>query len=106
MYRIFSKYIRSIVADYQTYCPIKIIESSDNPKLVGSSWGWYTRGGSYIRYPSGYARKGRSNMIYSPSTKKIEVGKDWLLVMADKAEENENIKLSKVLRHFAGNERI
>lgn len=45
-------------------------------------------------------------MIYSPSTKKIEVGKDWLLVMADKAEENENIKLSKVLRHFAGNERI
>jgi hypothetical protein len=31
-----------------------------------------------IFHPNAYARKGWSNMVYCPSTRRVEVGADWL----------------------------
>lgn len=43
------------------------------PRLTGSYGGWFTKGGSIIHYPSAYAKRGRSNMVYRRSTLKITI---------------------------------
>lgn len=59
--------------------PIVVIEGADFPKQKGTSYHYETRGGTIIYHPSSYSKTGWSNMVYMPSTNRIEVGKDWIL---------------------------
>jgi hypothetical protein len=59
--------------------PVKIRPGSlDAPQEVGARWGYETRGGRPIRYPSAYRKAGWSNMVYCRSTRCVEVGSEWL----------------------------
>lgn len=58
--------------------PVDVIAgSSIAPVLTGEHGGWYTNGGSYIRHPGAYLRKGWSNARYRCSTLSVEVGENW-----------------------------
>jgi len=58
--------------------PVVVIKNSDaEPRLLGESWHYRTRGGRYIYHPSAYSRIGWSNMVYCSSTLRIEVGENW-----------------------------
>lgn len=61
-----------------TSVPVRVIDGRLAPRLVGRRGGHFTRGGTPIRYPNAYARRGRSNMIYRTSTRRIYVGSQWL----------------------------
>jgi hypothetical protein len=54
---------------------VPVIESPDVAErtLTGNPGGHFTRGGSPVRFPSAYARKGFSNLVYRCSTYKILV---------------------------------
>jgi hypothetical protein len=54
---------------------IIIIHGNSRPKLTGNSYYWTTPSGkTIIRHPNAY----RWAKIYSPSTRRIEVGINWL----------------------------
>ena len=58
--------------------PVEIIpQSFQSPVWDGESYGWETKGGSVIHYPSAYSKVGWSNMVYKHSTLKIRVGEFW-----------------------------
>ena len=57
---------------------IIVVEGHSPPKEKGEGFYWETKGGAYIRYPNAYSKKGFSNMIYCPSSKRVEVGVEWL----------------------------
>jgi hypothetical protein len=48
--------------------PVVFDSSFVEDTIEGSSGGWYTKGGSPIRFPSAYSKKGRSNMVYKRSS--------------------------------------
>jgi hypothetical protein len=48
------------------------------PKETGESWYYTTRGGARILHPSAYSKRGFSNMVYHASTRRIEVGQQWV----------------------------
>ncbi|CAM6053500.1 unnamed protein product [Sphagnum tenellum] len=48
------------------------------PRLRGTSYHYTTRTGIPIHYPSAYSRCGWSSMVYHNSTRRVEVGEDWL----------------------------
>lgn len=60
-------------------CPIEIVPGDQAPIEVGESWYFRTKGGDRISHPSSYYKKGWSNMVYVPATRRIEVGQDFLL---------------------------
>jgi hypothetical protein len=41
-------------------------------------WHHETRGGTWVRYPSAYRRRGWSNLVYVCSTLTVYVGEEWL----------------------------
>jgi hypothetical protein len=59
--------------------PVEIIDGDSAPRECGESWHYETRGGTVIAHPSAYARTGWSNMEYCPSTRRVEVGRQWLV---------------------------
>jgi hypothetical protein len=61
-----------------TFPPIVVDDSDSHPHIEGEGWSWRTRGGRIIRHPTSYARVGWSNMVYSPSNRRIVVGKKWI----------------------------
>lgn len=58
--------------------PVEIVAGNSPPKLTGCSYHWTTRGGTPVRHPSAYSRKGWSNLVYHHSTLCVRVGVDWL----------------------------
>lgn len=58
--------------------PVVVRPGDIAPTIAGCGWHYKTRGGNWIDNPNAYARKGWSNMIYCPSTRRVEVGADWL----------------------------
>jgi len=63
----------------RTNTPVVVIEGSDQaPTIKGTGWHYTTRGGTYIAHPSSYMRRGWSNMLYCPSTRRVEVGDQWV----------------------------
>lgn len=72
------KKIRAACGQSGTPYPIEIVDGDNPPRLVGESSGYVTRGGRKIYHPSAYSKRGWSNMVYSPSTMRIEVGQDWI----------------------------
>jgi hypothetical protein len=60
--------------------PVVIIKNSNkSPRFRGRSYGWETKGGQVIHYPSAYLNKGWSNMVYKRSSLHIAVGDIWLI---------------------------
>lgn len=62
---------------------VDIEDGARQPQLVGQSFHYETRGGNMIYYPSAYSKKGFSNMVYVPSTRRISVGIDFISTMLD-----------------------
>jgi hypothetical protein len=63
--------------------PVFILRNSDQvPLEKGSSWGYETKGGTPITYPSAYKKTGWSNMVYRPSSRRVEVGDRWVLLLS------------------------
>ena len=60
-------------------CPIKLVDGFGAPVVTGATYHWTTRGGSPVRYPNAYAKKGWSNLVYHRSTIQITVGRGWLI---------------------------
>jgi hypothetical protein len=59
--------------------PVVVVPGVATPPIeVGESFRYETKGGTYIRYPSAYKKKGFSNMVYVASTSCVEVGEGWL----------------------------
>lgn len=55
------------------------VEPGDQPpRLSGKRGGHYTLGGTPVRYPNAYARKGWSNLKYVTNSQHITVGLNWL----------------------------
>jgi len=70
--------IRS-AAGARPHVPVVVVSGSDAaPTLKGERWCFTTRSGRVIDHPRAYARKGWSNMDYSPSTLRVEVGDQWV----------------------------
>lgn len=59
--------------------PVEIVEGSNPPRERGDSFHWETKGGTRIYHPSAYSRRGWSNMVYVGSSRRVEVGREWLL---------------------------
>jgi hypothetical protein len=57
-------------------CPVEVVEGDDAPELVGSS-GYHTTpsGLTIVRHPGAY----RWPTVYHHSTRRVEVGVDWLI---------------------------
>ncbi len=61
--------------------PVVVVSGDTAPTATGESWHYETLGGRRIHHPSGYAKKGWSNMRYVSSTLRVEVGEDWVQEM-------------------------
>lgn len=57
--------------------PVEVVEGDAAPKVVGTEQHYETRGGSWVRHPSAYAKVGWSNLVYVPSTVRVRVGREW-----------------------------
>lgn len=78
-YRKFSKTIRAEANCSGKSYPIVDVDGFDAPAVAGESWHYETKGGRRIHHPSAYSKNGWSNMVYIGSTKRIEVGRGWLI---------------------------
>ena len=66
-------------AGARPHVPVVVVPGSDEaPTLKGERWHFTTASGRIINYPQAYGRKGWSNMYYSPSTLRVEVGDRWV----------------------------
>jgi hypothetical protein len=59
--------------------PVVVVEGDSAPVETGDSWHYETKGGTRIMHPSAYKKLGFSNMVYVSSTRRVEVGLDWLI---------------------------
>lgn len=74
--------LRKIARTTNQFCDpvsVVIIGGNQQPILTGEGFSWKTRGGRTIYHPNSYAKRGWSNMVYSPSTRRVEVGIEWLV---------------------------
>ncbi len=79
MPKLSSKIRKYLGLNSNSRIPVHIVGGSQEPTIVGESYGWETRTGIPIRHPTSYAKVGWSSMRYRASTKRIEVGEEWLL---------------------------
>jgi hypothetical protein len=75
--RLIKREIRKSV-NAESNCPISIIDGDSPPILVGESYHYQNKSGDKIQYPNAY-RKAWGKPVYINSTRRIEVGSDWLL---------------------------
>lgn len=64
--------------DRHDHPPVVVRPGGAAPTLAGVRWHYKTRGGTLIEHPHAYARDGWSNMVYCPSSRRVEVGAEWL----------------------------
>jgi hypothetical protein len=70
--------VRDATKDADRKTVVRLIPGDSPPRVRGVYGGWQTKGGREIRYPSAYSKVGWSNMTYVCSTRRVEVGVDWL----------------------------
>jgi hypothetical protein len=58
--------------------PVVVVDGSAGPKVRGRGFQYETKGGTVIDHPSAYSKFGWSNMVYCHSTRRVEVGREWL----------------------------
>ena len=73
-----AKRIARKAAKANNNCPVEIVGGNIKPKKVGTEWHYETKGGTWINYPGAYSTSGWSNMVYCPSTIRVQVGAKWL----------------------------
>ena len=57
--------------------PVVVAPGVDAPRLEGEGSHHTNLSGEWVRYPSAYARRGWSSLVYVPSTLRVVVGADW-----------------------------
>jgi len=57
---------------------IEIIPGDQEPTEEGFGFRYETKGGIYIAHPSTYSKTGWSNMVYIHSSRRVEVGENFL----------------------------
>jgi hypothetical protein len=60
------------------HVPVRVVEGDMPLVLRGHRCHWTTKGGSHICHPNAYSAKGWSNMVYHHSTRRVEVGREWM----------------------------
>lgn len=76
--RLVSKVVRQLVGAPGSPYPIVFVDGSQAPRLVGRSYYWTTPSGrTEVRHPNAYGWP----TLYHPSTLRIEVGRDYRLVI-------------------------
>jgi hypothetical protein len=74
-YKTISKAVRSEINLSGTPYPIVITGDDKSPAIAGESYYWTTPSGkTIVRYPNAYGYR----TLYHASTRRIEVGRDWL----------------------------
>ena len=58
---------------------VVIVEGDQPPTKKGDGFHYTTRTGIPVRHPSSYAKIGWSSLCYHGSTRRIEVGLEWLI---------------------------
>jgi hypothetical protein len=76
--KLLKKWIREVAGAKGTCCPIKVVIGNNPPTLKGRRWHYQNKSGDVIRYVNAYKRAW-GKPIYVHSTRRIEVGSDWLL---------------------------
>lgn len=62
-------------------CRIVVLDaSSQSPTFEGDVCHYTNRSGERIHHPAAYAKKGFSSIVYVCSTRRVEVGSEWLKV--------------------------
>jgi hypothetical protein len=74
---IIKREIRKSVGAHNN-CPVLIVNGSLPPRMCGHSFYYENKSGDIIRYPNAY-KKAWGKPIYISSTKRVEVGSEWLL---------------------------
>lgn len=72
-----SRKVRAACNRSRSPFPIVPVDGGSAPRVVGTSPHYRNASGDIIRHPSAY-RKAWGKPIYHASTKRIEVGRDWL----------------------------
>ncbi len=99
-HRRISKLVRMTAGCPGSPYPIYFEDGFAEPYVTGESYGYVTRGGRKIWHPSAYKKRGWSNMVYSPSTLAITVGKGWVLQTMLEEEERVKKKREEVKKTF------
>lgn len=62
--------------------PVRVVPGAAAPRVEGFRAHYTTIGGTIIRHPSAYAKRGWSGMVCVPSSREVVVGADWSPVAA------------------------
>jgi len=76
--KLLRRWIREVAGAKATSYPIVVVKGADPPALKGKGWHYQNKSGDVIRYVNAYKRAW-GKPIYVHSTRRIEVGSDWLL---------------------------
>jgi hypothetical protein len=71
--------VRNAADASQNNLPVVAVEGDVVPTEKGHGFFYETRGGTRIDHPSAYSKHGWSNMVYRSSTRRVEVGRGWLV---------------------------
>ena len=64
-----------IAAAARANCHVRVVSGDVAPRLVGRSYYWTTPSGkTVVRHPNAY----RWPKLYWPSTRRVEVGEEWI----------------------------
>jgi hypothetical protein len=56
---------------------VEIVPGASAPKIMGEGAHYRTSGGTLIRHPGAYSKKGFGNMVYKHTTRRVVVGSEW-----------------------------
>jgi hypothetical protein len=79
-----AKWILSVRREIRKACEagkeltVHVVDGDCAPRKVGTRGHHETRGGSWVRFPGAYSKRGWGNMRYVCSTRRVEVGAEWV----------------------------
>jgi hypothetical protein len=68
---------RKALGSARVTCPVRLVPGDCRPSVRGMPGHYRTRGGTIIKHPSAYSKKGWSNVVYHPSTLRVVAGVEW-----------------------------
>ena len=78
--RLANRVVRKIARCGNPTQPVVLMDEAGGKGTVGitgESWRYETKGGRRIWHPTAYSKKGFSNMVYFPSTQRLECGREF-----------------------------
>lgn len=64
------------IAGADSHVNVEIIDGAAPPEVVGRSYYWTTPGGTIVRHPQAFARRGWKT-VYNHSTRRVVVGIEY-----------------------------